>query len=111
MRHAAKQEVHMKRKTVVTAAAAALIIALLAAAFCPVVHCEADIPKELLQAVKSQAKGFYSARLPLAAVYVSVNSFDGIRVYYTVYYFPLGSVGMSYSESDGYNMEKPLLGM
>ena len=44
-------------------------------------------------------------------MYVSVNSFDGIRGYYTVYYFPLGSVGMSYSESDGYNMEKPLLGM
>ena len=101
----------MKRKTAVFAAVAVLLGVMLAAAFCPLVRCKTDIPDEMLQAVKSQAKGFYSRRLPLIAVYVSVNSFDDGRVYYTVYYFPFGSAGMSYTKEDGYNMEKPLLGI
>ena len=101
----------MKRKTVLPAAAAALVTVLLAAAFCPVVRCKEAVPEEILQAVKNQAKGFYSRRLPLAAVYVAVERYISGRVYYTVYYFPFGSVGMSYSERDGYNIERPLLGI
>ena len=74
----------------------------------PIVNSKVDIPSHYLKAIESQSKGVYSNRLPLVPVYVSVDSISDSKVYYTIYYFPLGTVGMSYTEGDGYNIEKPL---
>lgn len=76
----------------------------------PIVSCEIDLPDDYIEAVEGQAKGVYSKILPLVPVYVSVEKIIGNRVFYTIRYFPFGSVGMSYAEGDGYNIEKPLTG-
>ena len=67
-----------------------------------------EIPEHYEKAILSQAEGPYSQRLPLMPVLVRVEALSNERVYYTVFYFPFGSVGMSYHICDGYNMEKPL---
>ena len=77
----------------------------------PVVSRDIEIPEIYLEAVKEQAEGVYSKRLPLIPVYVRIDSFAEEKLYYTIYYFPLGSVGMSYTGGDGYNIEKPLTNM
>ena len=41
-------------------------------------------------------------------VYVRIDSYAEEKLYYTIYYFPFGTVGMSYVEGDGYNIEKSL---
>ena len=94
--------------------AAIIIIAILFAGFIalasnPMIICDIDIPESYMEAIESQSKGLYSKTLPLAAVYVSVEDFSSGKVYYTIHYFPFGTVGMSYTEGDGYNMEKPLI--
>ena len=76
----------------------------------PIISCKTDVPENGLRTIKSQARGVYSGRLPLVPVYVSVDDVSGNRVFYTIYYFPFGTVGMSYTEADGYNIEKPLTG-
>ena len=103
----------MKKKGIL---AGILILAVLVLGFGilaekPVVSCKAEIPEHYLEAIESQSGGVYSHRLPLIPVYVSVDSFSEGKVYYTIYYFPFGTVGMSYTETDGYNMEKPLTGL
>ena len=70
----------------------------------------ADLPPAYRQAIEEQAAGVYSARLPLVPMTVTVERWQGDRVYYTVRYFPFGRVGMSYG-ADGYNMEQPLSGL
>ena len=74
----------------------------------PIVSCKIDLPDGYIEAVESEAEGFYSKTLPLVPVYVSVEEFTGNKVYYTIHYFPFGTVEMSYTENDGYNIEKPL---
>ena len=74
----------------------------------PIVICGDDLSEEYMEAIESQAEGLYSRKLPLVPVCVNVTSFDDEAVYYTIYYFPLGTVGMSYNKNDGYNMEKSL---
>ncbi len=74
----------------------------------PVIYCDADIPDSYLEAVESQVKGLYSDKIPLVPLYVTVDSFSEGTVLYTIYYFPFGTVEMSYKEGDGYNIEKPL---
>lgn len=74
----------------------------------PIISNKANAPANYLDAIADQSDGLYSDILPLVPVYVSVENFTSDRVYYTIHYFPFGNVGMSYSESDGYNMEKPL---
>jgi hypothetical protein len=74
----------------------------------PIISCNAEISEEYLEAIESHAKGIYSTVLPLVPIYISVDSFSSNKVYYTIYYFPFGTVGMSYIEVDGYNIEKPL---
>ena len=96
---------------VVAIIVAALVLALSVSALRPVVVCRIDVPDHYLEAIESQAEGLYSEKIPLVPMYVSVDSFAKGRVYYTIYYFPLGTVGMSYAENDGYNMEKPLTGL
>ena len=77
----------------------------------PVVSSDIEIPVSYMEAVKDHAKGFYSKRLPLVPVYVSIDEYSAGALYYTIYYFPFGTVGMSYIEGDGYNIEKPLTNM
>lgn len=74
----------------------------------PILSCKLDIPAHYIEAIESQSRGKYSDTLPLSAVYITVDDYTEGRVYYTIHYFPLGSVGMSYAEHDGYNIEKPL---
>lgn len=77
----------------------------------PVVSSDIEIPENYMEAVKEQTEGVYSKRLPLIPVYVRIDSFAEVKLYYTIYYFPLDTVGMSYIEGDGYNIEKPLTNM
>lgn len=77
----------------------------------PIVSCDMDIPTTYMDAVKDQARGVYSQRLPLVPVYVRINQYEEGVLYYTIYYFPVGSVGMSYIGGDGYNIEKSLTNM
>ena len=63
------------------------------------------------EAAERQARGLYSARLPLIPVHVSLDRMEQGTVYYTICYFPFGTVGMSYSEEGLYNIEKPLTGL
>ena len=84
------------------------IIILFAFSKNPIVSCNIEIPENYMEAVKKQAEGVYSSRLPLIPVYVRIDRYEEEKLYYTIYYFPLGSVGMSYAEEEGYNIEKPL---
>ena len=84
------------------------IIALFAFSHNPIVSCNIEIPESYMEAVKEQAEGVYSKRLPLIPVYVRIDSYAEEKLYYTIYYFPFGTVGMSYVEGDGYNIEKSL---
>lgn len=77
----------------------------------PILSCSIEVPEKYLDAIDAQAKGLYSNRVPLVPIYVSVDDYIGKRVYYTIYYFPFGTVGMSYHEEDGYGMEKSLTGL
>jgi hypothetical protein len=74
----------------------------------PIVSCDIDIPQESLAAVKSESEGLYSSKLPLVPIYVEVSDYSDGIVYYTISYFPFGSVDLSFSDTDGYNIEKPL---
>lgn len=76
----------------------------------PIISCNTAVSEQDLEAIKGQSKGVYSSRLPLVPVYVSVDGISQGTVFYTIHYFPFGTVGMSYTEGDGYNIEKPLTG-
>ena len=73
-----------------------------------IISCDFDIPHTTYEAIESQAEGVYTSKLPLIAVYVNVTDYSDQKAYYTIHYFPFGTVDMSYSESDGYNIEKQL---
>lgn len=73
-----------------------------------IISCDFDMPQMTYEAIESQAEGTYSDKLPLVAVYVNVTEYSQGKAYYTIHYFPFGSVDMSYSETDGYNIEKQL---
>ena len=99
----------MKKKVII----AVIFIGVLIAGLCilssnPIISCKIDIPENYSEAIEEQVKGMYSQRLPLVPVYVTVDSFSGNEVHYTIHYFPLGTVGMSYMETDGYSIVKPL---
>ena len=102
----------MKKRVIITMVIVAILItSILIVALNPVISCENDVPQHYIEAIESQAKGIYSNVLPLVPIYVAVNSFETESVYYTIYYFPFGTVEMSYTESDGYSIEKPLTGL
>ena len=73
-----------------------------------IISCDFDIPHTTYEAIESQAVGLYSSKLPLVAVYVNITDYSDEKAYYTIHYFPFGRVCMSYSENDGYNIEKQL---
>ena len=77
----------------------------------PIVHYKAEVPESYRIAIVGQAQGVYSNQLPLVPIYVCVTDYEGLRAFYTIYYFPFGSVGMSYAEHDGYNCEEYLSGL
>ena len=77
----------------------------------PILSCNIEIPKDYLQAIEGEAKGLYSKQIPLVPVSIHVDNYIENRVYYIIYYFPAGTVGMSYQDEDGYCIEKPLTGL
>ena len=102
----------MRRKIGITVILLAAVIgALILLNRNPIVSCDIEIPTNYMDVVKDQARGVYSQRLPLVPVYVRINQYEDGVLYYTIYYFPVGSVGMSYTGGDGYNIEKSLTNM
>ena len=102
----------MKKKAIIGIVIVAILIAGLSIfASNPIVSCKVDVPENYLEAIESQSRGKYSNILPLVPIYVTVDSLEAETVYYTIHYFPFGSVRMSYTETDGYNIEKPLSGL
>lgn len=102
----------MKKKAIIgIIVVAILIVGLSIFASNPIISCKVDVPENYIEAIESQSKGTYSNVLPLVPIYVTVNRLEAETVYYTIHYFPFGSVRMSYTESDGYNIEKPLSGL
>lgn len=67
-----------------------------------------NLPKDYYSAVQNQAKGLYSSRVPLIPIFVSIDALERETVFYTIHYFPFGTVGMAYAQGDGYSIEKPL---
>lgn len=99
----------MKKKAIIfITIVATLLVCLCILTYNPIISCEIVLPNNHLEAIENQAKGVYSNVIPLVPVYVLVESFSDNRVYYTIHYFPFGTVGMSYTDGDGYNIEKPL---
>lgn len=96
----------MKKNIILLIAAIVMAITLLYHK--PVVSYKTELPQNYRQSIESQSQGIYSKKLPLLAVYVSVDECIEEKVFYTIHYFPFGSVKMSYSETDGYNIEKEL---
>lgn len=88
--------------------AVALVIVLRIFSANLIISCDFNMPQMTYEAIESQAEGTYSDKLPLVAVYVNVTEYSQGKAYYTIHYFPFGSVDMSYSETDGYNIEKQL---
>ena len=98
----------MKKFLIPVLILAVLIVGLSILCSDPILICSSDLPEDFLAAIRSQSAGVYSSKLPLVPVYVHVDSFSEPTAFYTVHYFPFGTVGMSYTENDGYNIEKPL---
>ena len=73
-----------------------------------IISCDFEMPNTTYEAIEGQSKGVYSSKLPLVAVYVNITDYSDEKAYYTIHYFPFGTVDMSYSEGDGYNIEKQL---
>lgn len=94
-------------------AAAVLVAVLCLGLLCnqPIVTQKEYVTPPLAEAAERQARGLYSARLPLIPVYVSLDRMEEGAVFYTIHYFPFGTVGMSFSEEGLYNIEKPLTGL
>lgn len=74
----------------------------------PIVSCNIELPEGYLEAIEKQSEGLYSNKIPLVPIYTTVDSFIDGKVFYSIHYFPIGTVGMSYTAYDGYNIEKPL---
>lgn len=66
------------------------------------------VPEEYLTEIRAESGGVYSENIPLFAVCVTVEDYADGKVFYTIRYFPFGTVGMSYHTGDGFNLEKRL---
>ena len=99
-----------KRWIIILAALLILALALGVSARHPFIVHSDNLPQDYYSAVQSQAKGLYSSRVPLVPIFVSIDDLECDTVFYTIHYFPFGTVGMAYSQGDGYNIEKPLTG-
>ena len=99
------------KRAALWAAAAGCVLALGWLCHHPAVIQKEYIAPPLAEAAEQQARGLYSSRLPLIPVSVTLDRMEGGTVYYTIRYFPFGTVGMSFSEEGLYNIEKPLTGL
>lgn len=102
-----------KNKTIVIIL---LVVALLIGVLCyvsshPFVSSKCEISEEYVSEIYAQTMGTYSNRIPLLPVVISIENLSGERAYYTIHYFPFGTVEMSYSPTDGFNQEKALSGL
>ena len=70
----------------------------------PFVSRRCEVPEEYVA-------GVYSKKVPLLPICISIEQFSAGRAYYTVHYFPFGTLGMSYSLTDGFCQENPLTGL
>ncbi len=77
----------------------------------PYIAGKAKLSESQIEAIEEQARGRYSDALPLIPVFVRVDRVEGEQIFYTIFYFPFGIVGMSYLAGEGYNIEKPLTGL
>ena len=98
----------MKKKTAVLLRCVVLLVTLAVFAAKPPVTGADSLPREYAAAIQDQSAGLYSETLPLVPLFVSVEEFKEDRVLYTIHYLPFGTVGMSYTKTDGYNIEKQL---
>lgn len=89
---------------------AVLIVTLAYISYHPFVFRRCEVPEDYLSEIYEQAIGPYSYKLPLLPFYLTIEDHSDDRVYYAIHYFPFGTVGMSYSSADGFNIEKPLSG-
>ena len=76
----------------------------------PLTISSVELPEQISRDIQTQAGGFHSASLPLIPLFVTINNYSENRVDYTIYYFPFGTVGMSFLKGEGYTVEKPLSG-
>ena len=70
-----------------------------------------EVPEEYVAEIRAQSVGVYSKKVPLLPICISIEQFSAGRAYYTVHYFPFGTLGMSYSLTDGFCQENPLTGL
>lgn len=77
----------------------------------PFISQKCEVPEEYVTEIYAQSMGTYSNRVPLLPVCISIENYSNERVYYTIHYFPFGTVGMSYSPTDGFNQEKAVSGL
>ena len=99
-----------KKKIIAISVLVAFIVVLGVISSNPIILNKANAPVEFVETVRAQAPGPYSNRLPLLPIYVTIDECLEDIVNYTIYYFPFGTLGMSYIQGDGYNIEKPLTG-
>ena len=98
----------MKKKIVMVAIIVTMVVGLHFLSLNPIITSKTNISESYIEAIENQSKGVYSKIIPLVPIYVSVDTVSDDKVFYTIHYFPFGTVGMSYIEGDGYNIEKPL---
>ena len=98
----------MRLKRILAVATLLLTLVLIAGTVGPVISNGANLPGEYAEAIQSQSKGLYSKKLPLVSIWTSVTGYEKGTAFYTIHYFPFGTVEMSYHAGEGYNIEKPL---
>ena len=74
----------------------------------PFLSRKCEVPEAYVPEIYAEARGVYSRTIPFVPVRISIERLSGERVYYTIHYFPFGTLEMSYDPVDGYNQEKPL---
>ena len=72
----------------------------------PFVSRRCEVPEEYVAEIRAQSVEVYSKKVPLLPIYISIEQFSAGRAY-----FPFGTLGMSYSLTDGFCQENPLTGL
>ena len=100
----------IRKRWIIIAALFILVLVLKISTDHPFIVRGDGVPESHYAAIQDQAKGLYSSRVPLVPIFVSIDDLERGTVFYAIHYFPFGTVGMAYSQGDGYNIEKPLTG-
>ena len=104
-----KVEVNKIKRFIILFFVILLLIIVILKAFFPIAICKIDIPNDVSKKIEDHSQEVYSPTLPLLPVCVVIDSYENNKYYYSVYYFPFGSVRMSLAE-DGFYMEERLSG-